>query len=109
SLRQGRAAVVLAGVAAAGILLTAVAIPLDQSDRAGTSAAASAAMWGAVLALTLCGLALALLEVRAILAAMQSGGATILDIWRFTAAQWGLLMVAALVFMTVSVRREDLL
>ena len=37
------------------------------------------------------------------------GGATILDIWRLLAAQWGLLMVAGMVFMAVTVKREDLL
>ncbi len=106
SVRQGRAGLLLAAGAAVGVVLTAFSIPLDQMEN---SAAASFAARSAVIVLAIVGAALALLEVRAVLRAMQRGGATILDIWCFTAAQWGLLMVAGLLFMAVSVRREDLL
>ena len=48
-------------------------------------------------------------QVRTLLAALQGGGAiTLLDLWRFAAAQWGLLMVSALLYMRLTVSPGEL-
>ncbi len=107
SVRQGRAAIVLAIVALVGMFFFGCSVALDPWTGAeGFNAAAGVV---AVLLLAMCAAAIALLEVRAILQAMQRGGATILDVWRFAAAQWGLLMAAALVYMTMAVKKDRLL
>jgi hypothetical protein len=114
ALRQAREARLVATAIAVGALLTALSIALDQAGVGG-SAAGGFEFFGA-LALALVALALAAREVRAIYAALRGTtgaaqgpgkGITIIDLWRFAAAQWGLLMAAAIFWIIAAKPREE--
>jgi hypothetical protein len=107
TVRQGRGSVLLGVAAAAGVVCTAITILLDQFALAPPMSVLASI--GATVLLAFCGVVLAGIEVAAILGAMQRGGANILDIWRFAAAQWGLLMAAGIVYLRMFLRKDQLL
>jgi hypothetical protein len=126
NLRQSRLSHILTLLFALGISLTASSIACDQLGI--FSDAAAPAAFAGTIALALSGIFLSGRETRTIFLAMRaadaaaiaarknkksppsknpSTGVTILDLWRFAAAQWALLMVGAALFLAVMVPRED--
>src|SRR6185437_5816980 len=92
---------IVAAVLALSAILAAAAQVLLETEMSGTASNAPEIIgFSADALLALCGAAIAFRELKRMLRRlnMKSGsgepaGLTLLDLWRFAAVQWGLLMV----------------
>ena len=115
SLGRRRVAGILAGLLALAAVLAGAAQAMLESEMngSGSNAPEILGFLGDAL-LALCGIFMAFRELKRILGRIGGkgtsdapGGLTLLDLWRFAAVQWGLLMVAAMVYLRVRVSPED--
>jgi hypothetical protein len=109
TLQARRLAALFSILLMVGALLTALGIAWDPSV-----AAAPAIAFTADIVMCCCALALASREYRAVSRALRpttspavQRGITILQIWRFAAAQWALLMAATTIYLAVTLRTDD--
>jgi len=114
ALRRQRTARLLTILFAIGIALTALSIVWDEFALPESLSPPIA--WGADIALALAAIATAgrqfTLLIRALYAtpsATTPTGVTLLDLWRFLAAQWALLMVAAMLYLRATLPTGGLL
>jgi len=114
TLRRRRVSAVLSGMLILSAIFAGAAQALLQSEMkggTGSNAPKITGFLGDVL-LALCGILVAFRELKRVLKRMGGkggtpAGLTLLELWRFAAVQWGLLMVAAIMYLRVRVSPED--
>lgn len=114
-VRDKRLGMVLAAMLAVGAVCAGLAVALGESAAGESGAAEALGFWGDGL-LAGCGLFLAGREIRRMMRQMEGprkgktppAGLTLPELWRFIAVQWGLLMVAALLYLRVKIPAEDI-